>query len=166
MKREELEALAISDPSVGARFWEKVDKGDGSGCWLWTGATITSGYGHMSVGGRQGSQLRAPRVSWLIHNGPIPNGMQVCHRCDVRLCVRPDHLFLGTNADNARDMAAKGRMWKQRLVSPPLKKLNRVAALNIALAYAFGKTSQSSLAARYGVHVNTVNSLLNGHNWQ
>lgn len=87
------------------RFWRYVDK---SGeCWLWTGAT-NGRYGHISRGTGLGL-VGSHRASWEIHNGPIPPGMHVCHHCDTPPCVRPDHLFLGTNQDNTNDKVAKGR---------------------------------------------------------
>jgi len=89
------------------RFWAKVAKTEG--CWLWTAAHSrrrNATYGHFGVGRRV---RMAHRVSWMLSNGPIPGGAQILHRCDTPLCVRPDHLFLGTQADNVRDMWAKGR---------------------------------------------------------
>lgn len=86
-----------------ARFWSKVSKSEG--CWEWT-AALRSGYGVFYADGRL---HRAHRVSWEIANGPIAEGLLVCHRCDNRRCVRPDHLFLGTSTDNNRDMTEKGR---------------------------------------------------------
>lgn len=96
-------ALTVTD-----RFARFVPTwGDPEGCWEWTGATIGHmGYGWMRFDGR--SQL-AHRVSWLVYQGEIPDGMQVMHTCDNPVCVRPDHLCLGTNADNQADMVAKGR---------------------------------------------------------
>lgn len=93
------------------RFWAKVDKsGD---CWVWTASVFRErlGYGKFQTGSNRGESrvAYAHRVSWELHFGPIPNGLFVCHHCDNPPCVRPDHLFLGTAADNVRDMDRKGR---------------------------------------------------------
>src|SRR3990167_3892348 len=78
-----------------------------TGCWLWTGATRYDGYGTRPWRGKTSAQ--AHRIAWEVFRGPIPDGLQVLHRCDVRCCVNPDHLFLGTQLDNMRDMIQKGR---------------------------------------------------------
>lgn len=81
-----------------------------SGCWLWLLSVDGKGHGKMSGSHRTRS---AHRVSWRLHRGPIPAGICVCHKCDVRSCVNPDHLFLGTHQDNVLDMIAKGRAPKR-----------------------------------------------------
>ncbi len=86
---------------------DKEYKKIASGCWLWTGATFASGYGQTR---RNYRERRAHRASWEVHRGPIPEGMCVLHKCDVKLCVNPDHLFLGTHAENMADMSRKGRV--------------------------------------------------------
>ena len=96
---------------IAERFWPKVAKGDG--CWEWTGHRL-EGYGRITEGGDNGKELGAHRVSWEIHFGPIPDGLSVLHHCDNPPCVRPNHLFLGTTRDNAKDMGAKGRAGIQR----------------------------------------------------
>lgn len=86
------------------RFWLRVTKGEG--CWEWNGPRDQDGYGKFTVSGRPTS---THRYSWELHFGPIPEGQKVCHHCDNPPCSRPDHLFLGTHADNHADRNAKGR---------------------------------------------------------
>jgi len=90
--------------SLEDRFFQKVLKTDS--CWLWTGGIATQGYGVFRVDGKS---VSAHRHSYKIHKGEIPDGMHVCHSCDVRNCVNPDHLWVGTATDNMQDMIKKGR---------------------------------------------------------
>jgi hypothetical protein len=137
--------------SLADRFWEKVEKTDG--CWLWTASLNGGGYGTINAGGR-GRPLLAPRVSWELHNGPILDGLFVCHHCDNRRCVRPDHLFLGSAIDNMQDMKRKGRHVGNR-------KITRQQVAEIRRLYAAGGISQEKLGERFGITQGAVWLIVN-----
>lgn len=95
----------VVDPAE--RFWAKVAKPEHpDACWPWIGNMGTDGYGKFWI---DGTSKHASRVAWELANGPVADGMHVCHRCDNPRCVRPSHLWLGTASDNSRDMMEKGR---------------------------------------------------------
>lgn len=99
-----------SDPV--ARFWAKVKRSPGQRCWLWQGGGHPFGYGQLHLGGGSRHVL-AHRYSWELAFGKVPRGRYVLHYCDNPKCVRPDHLFLGTQRDNVADMVQKGRQRNQ-----------------------------------------------------
>lgn len=149
--------------SLADRFWEKVRIGEG--CWLWIGKKRSDGYGRIR---NQWSWLPAHRVAFFLTYGAIPDGMLVCHQCDNPSCVRPDHLFLGTNADNSRDAAIKGRMsgWpRARGEKNGKAKLTVDAVLFIRRAHAEG-TSLSELATEARVSIRTIEDVVNRSTWK
>ena len=99
------------------RFWSKVEKGPG--CWEWQGGRTTRGYGVFYRSGRASPQELTHRISYELANGPIPDRLVVCHRCDNPPCCNPAHLFVGTPGDNNRDSAAKGRAVNQQKTHCP-----------------------------------------------
>jgi predicted XRE-type DNA-binding protein len=133
------------------RFWQKVDKQPNGGCWLWC-AGRSHGYGVFNVGG--GRIVYAHRVAWEQSHGSIRNGLQVLHRCDVPLCVNPDHLFLGSDRENRNDSAAKGRM-------RAAARLRATSKLTEASAEAIrqDKRSQVIIAAEYGIDQSLVSQI-------
>jgi hypothetical protein len=147
------------------RFWARVEKSDG--CWLWIGADFKQGYGGISVYGRD-MQL-AHRVSWELTNGPIPEGMWVLHKCDVRRCVRPDHLYLGTVTENARDAVDRGRATHMVMTGEecPKAKLTEAQVEEIRRLYVAGlKVTYRELSKRYGVTPEQISNIVRGKNWR
>jgi hypothetical protein len=146
------------------RFWPKVDRGAGpDACWPWTAST-THGYGQIGVPGTR--PHKAHRVAWELTNGPIPDGLLVCHRCDNPPCCNPAHLFLGTNADNMRDMVAKGRAGSRTAAGDlnPKARLTPEQVQEIRAAIASGEKF-SELARRMGVSWTAVGNIAKGKTW-
>lgn len=149
-------------PDFANRFWSKVDKTET--CWLWIGGKDNGGYGTIAYKGRT---QKAHRVSWEIALGAIPEDLMVLHTCDVRNCVNPQHLFLGTQTDNMRDMVSKGR-WNGADVSGtknPMSKLNLTDARKIRQEYQTGKYSQHELARMFDVAPMTINAIVRNKRW-
>lgn len=140
--------LRASAP-VEERFFRRIQYEPNTGCWLWEGAPrrAEEGYGRIDVGGKA---VPAHRYSYEYHRGPIPSGMVVCHKCDTPACVNPDHLFLGTQGDNVRDCAAKGRLVDNSGERSPLAKLTDAQVAEIrAMPKRWGDGRE--VAARYGI---------------
>ena len=151
------------------RFWLKVDKTDG--CWWWTGCLNSGGYGDIGLSGEH-RNTRAHRLSWVIHNGDIPNGLYVLHKCDNRSCVNPDHLFLGTNQENMDDMWRKGRGSRLYGATSPncrlsTKQVDEIRERHIAGIHPARGTgsSTSELANEFGITKTYVWQLTN-HKWR
>ena len=125
-----------------ARFWSYVKVGDG--CWPWGGPLDKDGYG--IIGSHRG-RCKAHRLSWEIANGYTPEGVCVLHHCDNPGCVRPDHLFLGSPADNVRDRTKKGRTARHETHGRA-----KLTAVNVAeIRRCRGLVTQQALADRFGV---------------
>lgn len=149
---------------IADRFWEKVRKTpETDGCWLWTAHTVGWGYGSIRarVRGRW-SRCYAHRLSWELHHGEIPDGLQVLHRCDQPLCVRPDHLFLGTQADNIADKIAKGR--QNRGETTPNARLTADLVRTLRARHAAGEKT-ASLALFAGVAPRTIRDAVQAKTW-
>lgn len=164
-------------PAFLARFWAKVDKGDGSGCWLWTAAAKPGGYGVVKLPGLPKRVARANRVSWEIANSrPCPPDLHVCHACDTPACVKtePDarfpngHLFLGDDLVNQRDKTLKGRHWNRACVDAPrgTAKIVDADAAAIRAMWSTGEYTQREIAARFGLAQGTVSRIVNGLFWR
>lgn len=168
--------LSLS-PELTGRILSKIailpDKPDQ--CWLWTGAETSYGYGHFSVNGRL---WLAHRTSYFIFTGRDPKELLVCHKCDVRLCCNPNHLFLGTHDDNQKDMAQKGRSAQgdrhaskthpekiKRGEIAPRAKLTDKDVTDIRRIYKDGGISASQLAKRFDVTPSNIQRIVTGGTW-
>ena len=157
-------------------------------CWEWKAGRTIGGYGKFRLGKHT---MAASRASYLINRGDIPKGMHVCHKCDNRLCVNPNHLFTGTAQDNTKDMIRKGRQGVlsdegRKRVSEATKRMNETRVytsqnvgtdngrnvyapetiLQIRADHATGKFSQREIARRYGMDFRYISNIVHRKVWQ
>jgi hypothetical protein len=166
----DVETTGIDEPDViqlaRARFEALIERIPEAGCWLWLGETRKSGspYGRWCCRSISRTERYAHRFSWLLFRGPIPEGMDVLHRCDVHSCVNPYHLFIGTPADNTADMMAKGRHRHNPDVvgdANPRAKLTDLDVMNILSSPLNGLR----LADKYNVTSTTIYFIRQGKTW-
>lgn len=153
-----------------ALFWAKVQRGDPTECWEWTGYRINL-YGKLTYGRLtvQQRQVVAHRMAWELTHGDVPKGLFVLHRCDNPPCCNPDHLFLGTKKDNVADCAAKGRREPPERGHERLRgERHHLAKLTpqdvLAIRASVGE-SQAALAVRYGVAEAQIWRVIHRVNW-
>jgi hypothetical protein len=156
-------ARRYKDAVDAEAFWERIQKP--VGCWLVSGAKETNGYGYLvNPFGDQPKYLTAHRAAWIFVNGPIPEGMRVLHKCDIRACVNPEHLFLGTDAENMRDMNMKGRNGSAGERNMHAKLTEAQAREILALK---GKGIRPfHLAEKYGVGSGAIGDIWRGDTWK
>ncbi len=149
-----------TQPNVMISFFAKICYGSTS-CWYWRGCRDKLGYGRFTLG-------KAHRVSYQIFKGEIPPKMSVLHRCDVRNCVNPDHLFLGNQLDNMRDAANKKRIKPPSFNGEknPMAKYSEQTVKEIRAKFNTGKHSQRYLAKEYGMSFMNLNRIVRNLLWK
>lgn len=141
-----------------AKFWSRVQKGDG--CWLWKGSLTTNGYGHVKV---QGRWIGTHKLAYQLTYGAIPDDLCVCHHCDNRECVNPTHLFLGTHLDNMLDMQRKGR--SVRGSKHVNARLTEEQVRQIRSLYVPRKTTLRQLGEMFEVDAKTIHRVVRREQW-
>jgi hypothetical protein len=150
-------ARFLTDAEAIEKFFDSIHPEPNTGCWLWGKGGTTHGYGGIKINGK--SQL-AHRFSYRVFRGDIPEKHLVCHKCDVRVCVNPDHLFIGTIQDNSRDMVNKGR--QVRGEGTGISKLTDDAVRSILIS----RERTYILARKYGVHPTVISRTRRGLAWR
>jgi len=143
-------------------FWQRIVRTPN--CWLWQGAKNSDGYGNLTY---RGKPYRAHRLAWILTNGPVPEGMEVCHTCDNPLCANPNHLFVGTHLENMHDSLNKGRTAKTRARGERngFHKLTWAKVLAIRFVYGLGHYSQQELGQFFNCHQRTVSRVVRNEHW-
>lgn len=153
-----IRSMAFSD-KVLERFWAKV-KRDEPGCWVWTASKFWDGYGKFRLGA---TMVKAHRISFEIHNGQIPDGLHVLHKCDNPACVNPEHLFSGSHAENMADKEAKARGVSFRGSKHGRAKLTEA---DVAVIRAARGVTQQQLADQFGVSNQLISRIKSGGIWR
>jgi len=144
------------------RFVEKTVGKLKTDCWEWKG-TINKvhGYGYIMINRKM---YRAHRLAYELFVGPIPEGLCVCHHCDNKACVNPNHLFIGTNQDNVDDKVQKGRQYKPKGEEHSQSKFNNEQIKEICKQVKMGET-QAKVAERFNVHPSAISRIVNHKRW-
>lgn len=145
-------------PSLEERFWSRVQKTEN--CWLWTGTKIT-GYGNIKI---KKKNYLAHRISWILHKGKLSDTIQVLHTCDIKNCVNPKHLFLGTQADNMKDMVKKNRSLKGE--KNYHAKLTETKVKTIRELYTSKEMTQTEIAKLFGITQGHISYIVNKKGWK
>ena len=146
----------------GQRFWAKVNRAGDEDCWEWTASRSSVGYGKIRIDDKM---VLAHRWSYERYRGEIPDGMFVCHHCDNRACVNPNHLFLGTPADNMADRDIKGRQAEQKGEFNGYAKLSNSDVIAIKARLAAGGETHKAIAADYGMSRQAIGFINTGTTW-
>lgn len=153
---------------IEQRLYNHIEINQETGCWEWTG-TKRNGYGRLIVGSRTDGtrhSVSAHRLSYELFCGPIPDGMEVCHKCDNRCCINPDHLFVGTHQDNIDDRELKGRNVVYKGEDQVNSKLTEQDVIDARKERINNKTPYKVLADKYGVCKKTIMNAINGVTWK
>ncbi len=159
-----MKARALQD-----KFWPKVDKRGPDDCWNWKASILKSGYGNMNLRMPDGKYRThtSHRLSWELHNGQIPDGLWVLHKCDNRACVNPAHLFLGTQQDNIADCVAKRRHFVPKARTGENNERSLLDGDQVArILSAAGKVGHKELAAEFGVAKSTIAAVISRKTWK
>ena len=138
------------------RFWNKVEKDGPGGCWIWSSATNTFGYGKFELDYKM---VSAHRIAYELAKGPIPKGKYICHTCDNRRCVNPEHLYPGTAFQNAQDRINRGHQSngsKRRLTKTQVVELRLLASAGVPF---------ENLCKRFDRELKTISCIVNGHSY-
>jgi hypothetical protein len=149
--------------SLAERLEAKTVRVPFSGCWIFMGHINSDGYGDLQQSGGK-RKIKAHRASYEVHRGKIPDAIEVCHTCDVRCCINPSHLFLGTHQDNVDDMTSKLRHPRGEGVGR--SKITEQQVAEIRERYARGNVTQQTLAGDYGLHNSVISKIINRKNWR
>ncbi len=155
--------VTLDEDKYHKKIKNKILKGilkDENHCWLWEGAKHRQGYGNIAF---RGKPCLVHRIVWVVFIGKIPNGMKVCHKCDVTSCCNPDHLFLGSQKDNVRDGIDKGR-YEKRTLGKRRNKLNWNQVQEIKKLHEEGMT-RKELEDKYCVGQTCIAKILTGTSW-
>lgn len=149
-------------PSTKDFICSRIEYDTNGGCWLWSGAMHNTGYGYLYDDNRK--TITAHRASYKIFKGPITKGMHVLHSCDIRCCVNPNHLRLGTDQDNVNDMMLRNRVC--RGASHPKAKLNDEKILKIIDLFNTTEMSQTEIAQKFNVSRSLIQGIYEGKKWK